>query len=378
MGGDVRIGWRAMKNTEVHPLRVLVKGLFLFVLVNLLYAIVDPPLESSAYNAVFTGRERLPFDGQLVPYSVMVDDIAIMLASHSVSAPKDADEFRVLLIGDSSVWQEEVPIPETFTAYWNAQGLQCAGGRMRFYNLGYPHPSVIKDLVIMKEAMSTDPDLVIWFITTNTIMPRRVNPFITANHEKTLQILDSYSLSLTGEEELRARADGLLSRTIVGERSLLARWFKLQVLGVTWSATGLDYHDPVESHAARPANDLSDSAEYLGVKFMEDLSGRLLFSAIQAGHDIAGTVPILLVNEPIFIPQGENSDIRYNETYPRWAYDQYRDALTSEASRQGWYYADLWDVVPPEYFSTTLHLTAEGGQVMVDSLTPVVLSEYCQ
>jgi hypothetical protein len=41
----------------------------------------------------------------------------------------------------------------------------------------------------------------------------------------------------------------------------------------------------------------------------------------------AGDVPVLLINEPMFISSGQNSDLRYNSFYPRWAYDQYRAML---------------------------------------------------
>ena len=36
---------------------------------------------------------------------------------------------------------------------------------------------------------------------------------------------------------------------------------------------------------------------------------------------------MLLVNEPMLISNGANSEIRYNFFYPRWAYDEYRSML---------------------------------------------------
>ncbi|MCZ7670394.1 MAG: hypothetical protein M5U34_26160 [Chloroflexi bacterium] len=46
---------------------------------------------------------------------------------------------------------------------------------------------------------------------------------------------------------------------------------------------------------------------------------------------MAGDVPVLLINEPMFISSGRNSDLRYNAFYPRWAYDQYREMLGETA-----------------------------------------------
>jgi hypothetical protein len=374
--GALAPGGYAM-NTGVHPLRVLVKALILFFIANLAYASINPSLTISAYNVVLPGRARLPFGGQPLPYSVMVDNLDIMMASHTISSEKRPSEFRVLLIGDSSVWQEDVATPDMFSEFWNQQGLQCRGRQMRFYNLGYPHPSIVKDLVVMDAALATNPDLVLWFITTNTIMPRRVNPFILANSQRTLKILDEYDLSLTGEDELRTNANSLMDKTIIGRRSLLARWLKLQAMGLVWSATGLDYSSADVSDSPPPANDVSDSLAYMGMQEEIEYSDKLLFNALRAGHDLAETTPVLIVNEPIFIASGENSDIRYNETYPRWAYDQYRLALAEEVFKNDWLYIDLWDAVPPENFSTTLHLTVEGGRIMTDLLTPVILDTFC-
>jgi hypothetical protein len=88
-----------------------------------------------------------------------------------------------------------------------------------------------------------------------------------------------------------------------------------------------------------------------------------------AGMEIAGDVPILLVNEPIFISQGQNSDLRYNSFYPRWAYDDYRDLLAVETAENGWDYLDLWDSIPADEFTDTpVHLTADGTAMLANLL----------
>ena len=52
----------------------------------------------------------------------------------------------------------------------------------------------------------------------------------------------------------------------------------------------------------------------LGVK----LGNKMVLNVLEAGHEIAGPISILIVNEPIYIASGQNSDIRYNDVYPRW------------------------------------------------------------
>lgn len=69
---------------------------------------------------------------------------------------------------------------------------------------------------------------------------------------------------------------------------------------------------------------------------------------VEAGSDVAGSVPVLVVNEPIFIANGLNSDVRYNDIYPRWAYDQYRAVIAEEAQSAHWLYLDLWNSYHPK------------------------------
>ncbi len=82
--------------SQTHPLRVLVKALILFVLINVIFAWLDPSLGTiSAYNHVIPGRVRFPFGSATDPYVVMVDNLDVMTASHTISAPKRQGEYRV-------------------------------------------------------------------------------------------------------------------------------------------------------------------------------------------------------------------------------------------------------------------------------------------
>ena len=77
----------------------------------------------------------------------------------------------------------------------------------------------------------------------------------------------------------------------------------------------------------------------------------------------------MLVNEPIMVSNGENSDIRYNFYYPRWAYDLYRQTLAAASSANGWKYLDLWDLVPQEHFTNSaIHLDAQGEEMLARRL----------
>jgi hypothetical protein len=80
-------------------------------------------------------------------------------------------------------------------------------------------------------------------------------------------------------------------------------------------------------------------------------------------------VPVMLINEPMLISTGENSDIRYNFYYPRWAYDQYRQAFSMNCASNSWTCLDLWDAVPQEHFTNSaIHLDPLGEELMLDQV----------
>ena len=358
--------------SEFSPLRVLVKAFCLFVAINILYALLNPQVSRvSGYNVVFPGRTRLPFGVSGDPYTVTVDDVDAMFASHAISAGKTAKEFRVALIGDSSVWGENLGAYEVISEQWNNLNIQCGEKTVKAYDLGYPHPSVIKDLVIMDKVVEYDPDLIIWFVTLNTLISQRVNPFLITNQERVTEVLDTYDISFKGGRKLIRKEPDFFEKTLIGQRSNLARQIKLQMLGIIWTATGADTNTSADEDL--PDFSIGDNPRYQGMQPPDDIKDMLLFSALTAGHGIADPVPVLIVNEPIFVTNNVEKMVRYNLTYPRWAYDQYREAMKSRAQNAQWNYLDLWKAIPPEYFSDAgLHLSAAGERLLIEQINPTV------
>jgi len=364
--------------SEINPVRILVKALCLFVIINILYALIDPQVSQvSGYNLVFPGRTRLPFGVGGDPYTVTVDDVDAMFASHAISARKSAKEYRVALLGDSSVWGEDMGAYEMISEQWNALNIQCEGKTIRTYNLGYPHPSVLKDLIILDKVVEYDPDLIIWFVTLNTLISQRINPFLTANHARAVEMVETYDIPFTRSRILRGYEPNFYEKTLMGERSNLARQIKLQMLGIIWTATGAD-NNPLYIHSDFPSYAIGDDPRYRGMQPSEDIENMLLFSALTAGYDIAGPTPVLIVNEPVFIVNAESDAVRYNAVYPRWAYDQYREYTAIQAQSAGWNYLDLWNAVPSKYFSDAgLHLSIEGERLLIQQINPVLQSIAC-
>lgn len=364
-------------NAEIHPGRVLLKALSLFIFVNLLYALIEPQgFRVSAYNVLFPGRPRLPFGISDDPYTVMVDDVDTMFRAHLIAAPKSAREFRVALIGDSSIWGEDLSVHEVISEQWNKMNIPCGDRIIKVYNLGYPHPSVVKDLVILDKALEYEPDLIVWFVTLNTLISQRLNPFLVANRERTMTVLDAYDISFHQANKLAKRQPSFYEKTLIGQRSKLARRIKLEMLGIIWTATGADTNTLVEDNP--PNFEVGDDVRYRGMETGEDITNLLLLSALSAGHQIAGSRPVIIVNQPMFIAPRSDTMVRYNVVYPRWVYDQYRELMSAQAQKAGWNYLDLWNAVPPQYFfDAGLHLSEEGEGLLIEQMNPALQSSVC-
>jgi hypothetical protein len=320
----------------------------------------------------------MPFGDYSDPYTVTVDNADAMFAAHEISADKESDEIRVALIGDSSIYGEGLLSSDTLSGQWNQLDPQCADKQIKIYNLGYPHPSIIKDLVFIDEVRERQPDVIIWFITLNTVMNQyRLNPFLTSNRERALQVMETYDIPFGPRKTLSEQGAGFYQNTLVGQRSFLARWLKLQALGLLWYTAGDDFHFE-HGNMEIISPDVKKSPDYRDLPPGSDLGESLLLDALTAGYAVAGEVPVLLVNEPIFVANGMHSDVRYNDLYPRWAYDQYRELVAEQAQIDSFTYLDMWNVVPSENFTDTpLHLDAEGERLLAEQINPTLLAMVC-
>ncbi len=366
-------------------LRVVLKAGLLFALCNVIYAVVSPMMwlgQLSLYGTVYPARERLPYAGDdgTRAYNVSVNNLDAMFASHEITRRKAGDEFRVLLVGDSAMWGWFLEPDETYAAQINAANVTLEDGRrVVAYNLGYPVLSVTKDLVLLDYAQRYEPDMVIWSVTAQSLRYEDERgtsvqagpPVDTWSIRDVLPVIERYDLAL----DLTDNAGAWWAQTIVGERRELANLLRLQMYGGAWGATEIDHDVPNEYELRR--SDLSASEAWANFEEPTDLTrDDLAFDVLTAGIDLMGDVPVVVINEPMFISDGENSDTRYNSFYPRWAYDAYRDLLADIADEAGWTYYDWWDVLPPEQFTDTpVHVTPEAAAQLSEMLIEVVIEE---
>jgi hypothetical protein len=162
------------------------------------------------------------------------------------------------------------------------------------------------------------------------------------------------------------------------QRYFLGDWLDLQLTGIRFKATdGAEDQDD----KYKPIKEINLSSDSNYRKLAQPVSNeRLVYSeALEMAMRSLKNHPILLVNEPIFISTAKNSNIHYNNAYPKWAYDQYREYMSSLASENQWNYLDLWNLVPAsEFTNSSFHRSPEGERLVAEKVTPAILDLACQ
>lgn len=356
--------------------RVVIKALLLYVILNGAFAAWQPLDligKASLYNLIFPGRARLPYgEVPAEDYNLTLNNLPAMFASHAWNQPKAADEFRVLVIGDSATWGWYLDNEDTVAGHLNKLKIIGEDGRrVVFYNLGYPVMSLTKDLLLLDTALEqSQPDLILWPITMQSFARGRQvdHPLLQENAERVRNLIIRYELGLDPADP-RFADRSFWEETLIGRRRELADILRLQAWGLSWAATGHDQAIPAEIPLRK--NDFEEDDSWLDIEDPRMLTeDDLAFDVLRAGLARAGNIPVVLVNEPTFISDGVNSDIRYNAFYPRWAYDQYRQMMAESAEAGRWNYLDLWDAIPPEEFTDTpVHLSPEGSRQYANILS---------
>jgi hypothetical protein len=355
---------------------VLLKALALFLAINAVFAAFDflPALgRLSLYNRILPGRVRLPYgEDPAADFNLSLFNLEAMFASHEVSAPPETGEFRVVLIGDSSTWGFLLPPEETLAARINGE----FGGGVHVFNLGYPTMSAAKDLLMLSRAMTYEPDLIIWLVTLESLPQTRQldSPILQHNPAAVRALIGEYGLAQDADDP-RLIDPAWWERTLAGERRELADLMRLQLYGALWAATGAD--QAIGADFDPPQWDLAADEGFHGLEPPVLKEADLAFDVLSAGRKMAGGVPLWVVNEPIFLSRGLNSDIRYNFFYPRWAYDDYRLLLADWCGVRSVACFDFWNLIPPEEFSNSaIHRTPHGEEILAEKLEALIYEEW--
>jgi hypothetical protein len=356
-------------------LNVLIKALILFAAVNGVCAAIDlmPALgRISLYNTLVPGRARLPYgEDPQADYNLSLYNLEAMFASHEAAARPSPGPLRVMLIGDSATWGFLLTPEQTLASRISRN----SGGAVRVFNFGYPTMTVTKDLLMLSHAMRYEPDLILWLVTLESLPQTKqlASPILQNNAEAVRALIAQYRLH-SDPQDPRLTAPTLWDRTLIGGRRALADLVRLQIYGFLWAATGVDQAIPAGFDP--PQSDLEADESFHGSLPPLLKEEELAFDVLAAGREMAGGVPLWIINEPVYVSRGLNSGIRYNFFYPRWAYDQYRTMLANWCRAQTQVCYDFWDLVPAEEFSNSaIHRTPRGEAVLADALEALIAEE---
>jgi len=356
--------------TKPRLIPLLLKTTLILVSCNFAFILTSgiPFGKLSLYNNIVPGRERFPFGETKESYNLSLFDLDAMFASHVLAGTqKTSNEYRVFLIGDSSVWGTLLTPEQTLAGQLNASNITACNKNVQAYNLGYPTISLTKDLMILDQAMEYQPDMVV-ILTTLDAMPRDkqlASPLVANNAERVRDLIFKYELNASANDPALVKPSKQ-EQTFVSQRRTVADLIRLQIYGALWASTGIDQVYPTDYERAQV--DLEDSDDYYGITSLRDaLTIDVLDSLMSM------PVPTLLVNEPMLISDGANSDVRYNFFYPRWAYDEYRTILSEYTAAHNKLYLDLWDLVPAnEFTNSAIHMTPSGEKLLSDKITEAI------
>ncbi len=355
--------------TGVSAWRVLLKGVLLWMVLEYVLVWLLPALGPiNVYAALGLKRQRFPLSTASPADDAQdLGNLDAMFAAHVVSNPKAPDEFRVLVLGDSAVWGLQLTPEQTLPAQLDSFGLSCGDKKVRVYNLSFPRSSATKDLMILDKAMQYQPDMILWLITWYTLMPKtRVDHWLV-----TQNAAEFYQLARRFDFLPRDYAAPTTYTTLLARNQALFRETRFDLYSLIDLGTGTEqFIGPPEVLPAA----LSKDTTFEGLRPPTLRKSQVSLDQLEDFYVLAGQVPVVLINEPMLIVQGDpHSDLRYNSYYPRWVYDQYRQYVAEDAVAHGWNYLDLWNKYPAQYFTDTpLHLSPQGQHLLAQALAPSI------
>ena len=359
--------------------RVLIKALVLLLIFDAAQIAIDlaGTLDRAlSYRSFTPPTERLGLANQIGdPIWWTLDPL---LDAHQIAQPKAPDEFRVIFLGDSATFCLYCRANEAIPSVFTQLGAMRDGKRVVGYNLAYPGSDWLKDILILKHALSYQPDAIVWLVTAKGAgdqpLPQEPEAHLLTrlNAAELPALARQYALD-TWETQRYADADAWYQRSIFTHGGRYRDWLILLARSVRNAALdpqrdlSQDYlwpGEPVTTKPVQPVAEINSTLPGYGV-FPNRQWGLL-----RAGQHMAdeARVPLLIVNEPTYIASGPHTDVNYNSFYERNLYDRFRAALTDFTQQQAMTYLDLWNFLPAENFSnTSLHYNLEGNRRVAEA-----------
>jgi hypothetical protein len=358
--------------------RVLIKALVLLLIFDAgQIALNLPDLVDrwSIYRDLTPPTDRLGLANQIGdPIWWRLDPL---LDAHEIAQPKAADEYRVIFLGDSATFCLYCRSIEAIPALFTKLGASINGRQVRGYNLAYPGSDWLKDVLILKHALKYQPDAIVWLVTAKGAgdQPLLQEPdahLITRLNADELPALARVFNLDTWEIRRYADADAWYQRSIWIHGGRYRDWLILAARTIRNALIypGRDltqeYLLPGEPVTAEPVREVAEINSSLpGYDRFPNRQWDLLLAGQSLAHE--ADLPLLIVNEPIYVASGPNTDVNYDSFYERSLYDRFRTALTTFARQHDLAYLDLWNSLPPEDFSnTSLHYNLDGNRQVAE------------
>jgi len=289
----------------------------------------------------------------------------------------DPAQPRAFLIGSSAVFGLPLPVDDTVSERLNAHLVEV-GAPGHVFNLGYVGAYQTRDAVVLDAALAYEPDLIIYPLTLADFNQRDwsfpvLREFFLSNRARVAELAAGQAPGLEAPlARITASEDGAgyLARTALHLReggALVRAAVRAQAEAL---ARRLDPSFPLPSTTTagrQPHYDCAATLRSAAALYDNWQSWNILAYLERVSR--ARSLPILIVNWPI---AHEPVDSCYNVRHSAESIEQFNRWLAAEATARGLSYLDLHDLLPPELFADSLHVTAEGHRRIAEQLAPVV------
>jgi hypothetical protein len=323
-------------------LQILLRAALWMVAFNILYLVVNPFQNGglpTVYNSVIPGRLRVAWTNTDSAYVVNELKISRLLADLTVARPKAADEFRVIVLGSSETWGYFNRAQDTWPVVLDNMHIATPEGKsVRVYNLAFPLPDSLKDIMLIQYAIDHNfqPDLIIWAVNALTFNPlARFHDLALANPDLALAVADRYGLDNLPLEDIReAAASPVWQRqNFFAERDNVAYWLMNQMFGFVWATTQVDYPFP---------DPIPHRTEFGGTLEWENKRPDTIEALAQLAHSY--DIPLLVLSTPV-----------------NYSAENFKTWLASEATALRIPLLNCEKLLPiKDFTNTNLHMTAQG------------------
>jgi hypothetical protein len=374
----------------INPLKLILKSLFLFVILNILFAYLFPNIaQFSLVGYIFPRLDQFPiyvrYSDPQANHGIGIQnifDVDVLFGMHAIFESKKSEkDYRVFFIGDSRTRNGGVD-----SALNSARLKTCNSKTIHVYNFGYFGASIIQDLLLLQEAMKYNPDLIVWSISPEALLGEPKD-FARANPDRLLNLVNTYNLPIA-QNRLPKSNTSFIKSSIIGRRQQLMLQVRLNldywILGNALDGNNQTVNPILFKDASllqsktlqENLNQMEQTSEIINgaVKVAPKVTPKAtpkatpiyLFDALATGEMMAHNVPIILINVPKIINRsGAQENARY------------RNLLTGVNAEHRWAYLDLWDSIPKSEYLDGVHWTSAGAKRIEKVLVPSILSIAC-